>query len=131
MGQSAVAVSEEVGQVSSWARLHRGVRHWLVISLDAANGFNSVSRAAIFRRVAEVLPSLLPFVEKLCGRDPLSLFFCMDGGPVETIPSRTGTQQGAPLGIVLFCIGTLAALRNLRAHPASGCAWDSRCRVHR
>lgn len=85
---SNVSVTFRCRQVGLWARLQREVGRWL-ISLDAANAFNSVSRAAIFAGLADVLPPLLQFVRKLYGADPSSLFFRMDDGQMRMIPSRT------------------------------------------
>lgn len=99
-------VTGGVGQVGSWARFHRQVGHWL-IALGAATAFNSVSSAAIFTNLADALPSLLPYVGKLHGGDPLSLFFYMDDSTVQTLLSRTEAQQADP------------ALRNMRARAMS------------
>lgn len=118
VGRFGVTVSGGVGQVALWARLHREVGSW-IIALDAANAFNSVSRVAIIANLADTLSTLQPFVGKLYGAPPPSLFFRMDDGSVETVLSRTKARQRDPLGMVLFCFFILPALRSMRARALS------------
>eukprot|EP00760_Papus_ankaliazontas_P005851 PhM_4_TR1278/c2_g2_i6/m.84592 len=89
----------------------------VIVKVDFANAFNSVSRALLSKEVADHFPELVGyFSAAYCA--PTSLFFG-DG----VILSRAGVQQGDPLGPLLFLPrvgGTLerSARRRTRTRPA-------------
>ena len=86
---------------------------WVVITTDAANAFNSVSRRAVVDALRRHFPSLLPFVE---------IFYAVDGDLVIRMPwgiefvrSRCGVQQGGPLGPLLFALALQETLMQVQA----------------
>ena len=88
-----------------------------LLTVDQANAFNSVSRAAVFEAVRERVPELLPIVQWAYGA---ATNLHIVGAPAGTPPvqSQTGVRQGDPLGMLLF---SLAAATS-GAHPRRG-AW--------
>lgn len=61
VGGFGIASSGGVEEVALWAKILREADKWL-ITLDAANAFNSVFRAAIIRNAAVHRSARLPFV---------------------------------------------------------------------
>jgi hypothetical protein len=79
---------------------------WVHISLDIANAFNSVHRAAIFKEVAASFPQLFSFT-KLCYGDASTLLYKMhgeEGVEFGEVLSSEGAQQGDPLGPFYWCV---------------------------
>ncbi len=90
----------------------RGQRR-VLLTLDAANAFNSISRQAIFDNLAAQFPELLPFFRQFYG-SPAELWFWLDDGSVEVLFSARGTQQGDAAGPFLFCLGLHPVLQGLQ-----------------
>jgi hypothetical protein len=70
----------------------------VALRVDAANAFNAVSRAEILERVCEHAPPAARFVHAICGGQA----YVVAGLQL----SRQGTQQGDPLGMLLFALAT-------------------------
>jgi hypothetical protein len=66
--------------------------------VDAANAFNAVSRVEILERVCEHAPPAARFVHAIYGGQP----YVVAGRTL--LLSRQGTQQGDPLGMLLFAL---------------------------
>jgi len=95
-----------------------------VLSTDATNAFNTVSRAAVMEAVLKFVPSLLPFVRMSYGGESRLVFANNDRSGADgeelshTFWSRTGVRQGDPLGPVLFALAIVAVLEEVQAkHP--------------
>ena len=91
--------------------------HWVHISLDIANAFNTVHRSAIFREVAASFPQLFAYTQ-LCYGDSPTLLFKMQGETgVEfgEILSSEGAQQGDPLGTFYWCLANHPVLSQVVA----------------
>eukprot|EP00760_Papus_ankaliazontas_P039848 PhM_4_TR9790/c1_g1_i3/m.24195 len=87
--------------------------HEVLVKVDFANAFNSISRAAIGREVAAHFPVLNGYFTTAYSA-PTSLFFGAD-----TIPSRAGVQQGDPLGPLFFSLALAARWKTLRGDTAA------------
>ena len=92
------------------------------IKWDMKNAFNSISRVAMLRGVLEVVPEALPYLFRLYEQ---AQHLVVLGSTVERpwvqIPVVTGTQQGDPVGPMLFSLGLHAVLRLIVAkHPTLG-----------
>ena len=85
-----------------------------LITLDAKNAFNSISRAAVLGELAEKYPWMVDFFWQFYGT-PAELWYRMEDGQVETILSEEGTQQGDAAGSLLFCLGFQPALKQLQS----------------
>jgi Reverse transcriptase (RNA-dependent DNA polymerase) len=70
----------------------------VALRVDAANAFNAVSRAEILERVCEHAPPVARFVHAIYGGQP----YVVTGRTL--LLSRQGTQQGDPLGMLLFAL---------------------------
>lgn len=70
----------------------------MLIRVDASNAFNKVERQLILDEITKRCPGLARWVHYLYGHDS-QLFFGS-----FTVWSRTGTQQGDPLGMLLFAL---------------------------
>jgi hypothetical protein len=70
----------------------------VALRVDAANVFNAVSRAEILERVCEHAPPAARFVHAIYGGQP----YVVAGRTL--LLSRQGTQQGDPLGMLLFAL---------------------------
>jgi len=109
----------EAAEDESSLRLFRAI-----LSTDCSNAFNTVSRSAVLEAVLKRVPGLLPFVRFSYDRESRLVFVNnqFSGAPGEealrTFMSRTGVQQGDPLGPVLFALAVLEVLeRVLAQHP--------------
>lgn len=87
--------------------LIHAVRHYVtspensrkvLLKIDYANAFNSISRDIMMKQVIDKVPIVYPFLEQ-CYRTPSYLFY---GNNV--ILSESGCQQGDPCGPLLFSL---------------------------
>ena len=80
-----------------------------VVSLDGRCAYDSVSRAAFLDKLAEVTPSLVPFVRAFYARQ--SVYLWWDGaGACHRILQGDGCEQGDALAPALFALAQHAAL---------------------
>eukprot|EP00756_Hemistasia_phaeocysticola_P007272 Hpha_TRINITY_DN14185_c0_g1::TRINITY_DN14185_c0_g1_i1::g.11004::m.11004 len=111
-----------VGVAGGGEALVHGLRQWwerasqetdgkarVALCLDFENAFNRIERDVFIPACRRVCPELVGFVE-YCYAEETELLF--SGSPVA---SRTGVQQGDPLGPLLFCV----ALHELLAQAAA------------
>ncbi|CAM9815541.1 unnamed protein product, partial [Choristocarpus tenellus] len=78
------------------------------------NAFNSVGRSVFIQALPETLPGLVPYVSKVYG-NTRNLLFPLDEGGTKILPSRSGVQQGDPLGPLLYCMATHKALQQVQS----------------
>ena len=75
----------------------------VVISVDAANAFNSIHRAAMLAVVQRSAPALLLMVQWAYGDEtPLHIVGAPEGTP--TVTSQRGVRQGNPLASLWFAL---------------------------
>ena len=80
-----------------------------VVQIDLQNAFNTLDRTATLETTRARLPSLSPFAEWVYGAPSRLLY----NGHV--IMSTRGTQQGCPIGGILFAIGISPMVDELQA----------------
>jgi hypothetical protein len=86
----------------------------ILITVDATNGFNALSRAKAFAAVAEHAPDLFDYIVNVYGRenaDPLLLFGVDCEEKARIVLSQQGVQQGDSLGPLIFSLTVLPILR--------------------
>src|SRR6185436_12768109 len=78
----------------------------VLLSLDFANGFNSMYRHVMLERLY-ALPELSPLwrIADLCYGIPSPLHLFGRDGLVASLTSQRGSRQGCNLGTLLFCLG--------------------------
>ena len=86
---------------------------WVAVSTDCRNAYNSVSRGAMLRQLFAQDPAVARFVMFFYGQDAELLYGADDG--IETIFSRTGSQQGDPLAGLLFSLAIQPVLAQVQA----------------
>lgn len=87
--------------------------HWhspdfVVLKVDFANAFNSISRTALLAQCRALFPDLLPWVQWCYGDQPF-LFHSLG-----VLRSCVGVQQGDPLGPLLFCLVLHVLVRKIQ-----------------
>ena len=78
----------------------------VLFKVDFANAFNTVSRSKMFEAVNKYLPEILSWVQYIYSNTPYLV--CNNS---NVLKSYTGTQQGDPLGPLLFCLVILRSFR--------------------
>jgi hypothetical protein len=93
---------------------------YVVIQLDVANAFNTISREFILLGLEEMCPKLLPlFTALYCGEHAPEMRYELrerDGATsdmVHFIDSEVGCQQGDPLSPLWFSVGLTYALHHV------------------
>jgi Reverse transcriptase (RNA-dependent DNA polymerase) len=114
-GQYGVAVAGRAERVAATAQMLHDAGA-VLLTIDGANAFNSISRSAVLREVAETLPELYAYVVQLYGADAEpALMFGLEGEAVPArVGSRQGVQQGDPLGPLLFALALRPVLNGFR-----------------
>ncbi len=72
----------------------------VIFKVDLTNAFNNGDRATMLQQTRALLPALYPFAW-YCYGEPSRLLVRGHG---RFLSSAQGTQQGCPLGVVLFCL---------------------------
>ena len=86
----------------------------VVISVDMANAFNSIHRAAMLAAVPQSAPALLPMVQWAYGDEtPLHIVGAPEGTP--PVMSQRGVRQGDPLVPLLFALTLQPVLERANA----------------
>jgi hypothetical protein len=88
--------------------------NFILLQLDFENAFNGVFRKAIFDRIRQVCPELLPFA-RYRYRD-LKVFF-LDALDEFKIDSKAGVSQGCPCSPALFQMVMTQVLEEVRKMP--------------
>ena len=86
----------------------------IIVKLDISNAFNSLHRDSMLASVDEIIPELAAYCH-LAYAESSSLQFGR-----FTILSQEGSQQGDPLGPLLFCLPLQPILNGLRSPLAFG-----------
>jgi len=93
---------------------HANDDDWVLFKADFSNAFNQVSRPAFLKATEKHLPDILPFIQYCYSFNP----FLFVSNSSTTIPSLNGTQQGDPLGPLLFCLAIQELISNMsKDHP--------------
>src|SRR5437899_1316571 len=85
-----------------------------LVKLDFRNAFNSLHREEIFSEVRRNIPEILPYVTLAYGGSSRLRFGS------STVLSAEGTQQGDPLGALLFCLAIHPLLESLSSDLVFG-----------
>eukprot|EP00435_Cladocopium_sp_Y103_P003690 s4199_g1.t1 len=90
-----------------------------VVSMDGRSAYDTISRAAVFAKLLEVAPALVPFVRAWYGGNSTYLWWDAAGAP-HRIAQGEGLEQGDALAPALFALGQHDALAGAAAtlHPA-------------
>ena len=81
-----------------------------IVSLDGRAAYDTVSRAAMFHKLFEVAPALVPFVRGIYGRTSSLLLVERPGGQERNITSRR-LPSGRPSGTRFILPGTTSGAR--------------------
>ena len=83
--------------------------------LDATNAFSSMSRTCVIAGLREVAPELIPFVLDVYARENDIMFWRDDQDEAwNLVKMALGVAQGCTLGSILFCIGLIPYVRQMR-----------------
>jgi hypothetical protein len=89
-----------------------------VVLTDFSNAFNTVSRDKALASFQVYLPALYPYIESIYGQTP-DLWFILDRS-IQSILSAEGSQQGDPLGPLVFAVAVLPLLQELQRILSGG-----------
>jgi hypothetical protein len=89
-----------------------------IVLTDFSNAFNTVSRDKALASFQIYLPALYPYIESIYGQTS-DLWFILDGS-IQSILSAEGSQQGDPLGPLVFAVAVLPLLQELQSIQISG-----------
>jgi hypothetical protein len=94
--------------------------------VDFKNAFNNVSRDKAIATFSNHLPALVPYVSAIYNRQPRLWFLhqptaSQNAEPqVDSLLSREGSQQGDPLGPLVFAMAILPFLQRLKSITSGG-----------
>ena len=104
--QLGVSVSAGAEAVIHGTRLALQSPNSISLQLDFKNAFNSLSRRLILQQLHLHFPHLIPYFSARYGNHT---HLPVSGAPIDvSITSRTGIQQGDPLGPFFFALGLAA-----------------------
>ena len=86
----------------------------VIAKLDFSNAFNCICRDAMLNEVLQHIPELYRFCRLSCEHSSVLWFGS------SQIPSSEGTQQGDPLGPLLFCLTMQPLLLSFRSELTLG-----------
>lgn len=84
-----------------------------LLKVDGKNAFNCIDRQIFLDELARSFPELSRFFNMWYASET-PLWYFMQDGSLETIPSSQGAQQGDPAGSFLFCLAFSKALTNIK-----------------
>ena len=116
LGQYGVSVAGGTELLAARATLAYQ-QGYTLLTYDATNAFNSMSRRTILPALADLIPPALPYALNVYAREPPRLLYKTAMGETEIVQSCTGVQQGCNMGPLLFSAGLLQMLRDFRANP--------------
>eukprot|EP00434_Breviolum_minutum_P028296 symbB.v1.2.025033.t1/scaffold2409.1/size79984/1 len=90
-----------------------------IVSLDGRAAYDTASRAAMFHKLFEVAPALVPFVRGIYGRTSV-FYWWNDQGVRKEILQAEGCHQGDPLAPALYSLAQHQALENASRQLAPG-----------
>ena len=100
-----------------WNELSMGERYGFLL-IDADNGFNEFSRIQMLWTCRHEWPQGAQFAFNL-NRHQLLLLVQDPGGKPFVLFSKEGCTKGCPLAMVLYALGTLPMIRQLKStHPS-------------
>ena len=100
-------------EIAAWTAQAARLSGLPILSVDAKNAFNSVSRREVLRATAEKVPALT-LVTTWALTQPTPLFYGGGGRPLWVLASATGVPQGWPLSPALFALALHDQLRAMR-----------------
>ena len=65
----------------------------IIFSYDGVNAFNNIYRRRVLPALAEILPSVVPYVSNLYARETLKHLFALDGGGLEVVDSGENNKD--------------------------------------
>ena len=86
---------------------------WGFLLVDANNWFNEINRVGMIWTVQYLLPSGARFVF-ICYRHWSLLVLRNVNGTASILHSREGVTQGGPLAMIVYGVGTLPLINNLK-----------------
>jgi hypothetical protein len=101
-------------------------RNDVLLRIDCVNAFNRVSRRAFLQAILDnrQFSNIFPFVAQFyLPHSPLHVVG-KDGSVSDTIPSKSGTQQGDPLGPFLFALAIHKSIEEVLAMRRKNAAED-------
>ena len=94
---------------------------WVVVEMDIANAFNTVSRARFMRAIKNHFPELLPYMRQFYAQEmPLVTQDITSSTGYSTIPSREGVHQGDPMSGFAHAIAIHAVLLEMSQSTPTG-----------
>ena len=115
VGGKGPVIQAAITAVKSWAaKLAPGE---ILLKVDIANAYNTISREACLEGVEKFCPDLLRWA-KWCLNGSSHVYFGS-----HTIPCTTGVQQGDPLAPLLFAVGLHAIIERLQTLPGIKQMW--------
>jgi hypothetical protein len=90
-------------------------KDFVLLKLDAANAFNSINRKKVIQRTVMAFPLTYNYIKTMYGGDAY-LRVCRAKDIDTYIKSKEGTQQGDPLGMLMYISGLKPVHRKAIEH---------------